>query len=209
MIARGFRPVGWVAAVAAAALGCYMLSLNVAAEKADLTRLERQIIAAKQDIRTLQTELGTRGRMSQLEHWNAEILALSAPSANQYLENELMLARFDRRPKTIEDRARVQLASAESVAKPEVRLAPRDFAIAVAMSPPAPTPLVRQASLVAMPAQRPLLRSVATAVLDAQPDLLAVKQASVSKVGLIDADLSRTIDAAARAERKKGGAGAQ
>ena len=36
MMARGFKPVGWVAGVAAAALGCYMLSLNVASERAEL-----------------------------------------------------------------------------------------------------------------------------------------------------------------------------
>src|SRR5699024_2708276 len=73
MMARGFKPVGWVAAVAGAALCCYMLSLNVAAERAELARIERQIVVAKQDIRTLQTELGTRGRMAQLEQWNAEV----------------------------------------------------------------------------------------------------------------------------------------
>ena len=78
MIARGFRSVGWVAAVGAAALGCYMLSLNVAAERAELASIERKIVVAKQDIRSLQTELGTRGRMAQLDQWNADVLALSA-----------------------------------------------------------------------------------------------------------------------------------
>ena len=83
MMARGFKPVGWVAGVAAAALGCYMLSLNVASERAELAKLERSIIAAKRDIRTLQTELGTRGRLQQLESWNANVLALSAPTSAQ------------------------------------------------------------------------------------------------------------------------------
>ena len=46
MIARGFKPVVWVAAVGAAALSCYMLSLRVAAERADLTSLQRRIIAS-------------------------------------------------------------------------------------------------------------------------------------------------------------------
>ena len=44
MIARGFKPVVWVAAVGAAALGCYMLSLRVAAERADLTSLQHRIV---------------------------------------------------------------------------------------------------------------------------------------------------------------------
>ena len=157
MIARGFKPVGWVCAIAGAALGCYMLSLNVAAERAELARVERQIIAAKQDIRTLQTELGTRGRMSQLEHWNAEVLALSAPTSAQFLDSAVTLARFDQKVKTIEERAaKVQLASADATAtlrRPEAslktpakKLAPADYAAAGALAEKEPKPLVRQAS---------------------------------------------------------------
>jgi hypothetical protein len=95
MSARGFRPVGWVAAVAGAAIGCYMLSLNVAAERAELASLERRIVSTQQSIRTLQTELGTRGRLTQLEQWNSEVLALSAPTAGQFLQSEFTLARLD------------------------------------------------------------------------------------------------------------------
>jgi hypothetical protein len=157
MIARGFKPVGWVCAIAGAALGCYMLSLNVAAERAELAQVEWQIIAAKQDIRTLQTELGTRGRMSQLEHWNAEVLALSAPTSAQYLDSAVTLARFDQKVKTIEERAaKVQLASADAAAtlrKPEPslktaakKLAPADYAAAGALAEKEPAPLVRAAS---------------------------------------------------------------
>ena len=141
MIARGFKPVGWVAAVAGAALGCYMLSLNVAAERAELAKVERRIIAAKQEIRTLQTELGTRGRLQQLEHWNAEVLALSAPKSSQFLEDELMLARFDKREKTVEERATVQMASAEI--KPAAPRAPK---VVQANYVPAPQPRTAQSS---------------------------------------------------------------
>lgn len=154
MIAQGFKPVGWVAAVAGAALGCYMLSLNVASERAELASLERKIIQAKQDIRTLQTELGTRGRLSQLEQWNAEVLALSAPTSAQFIENELVLARFDQRAKTIEDRSKdVQLASAATVAKPQARpaLAVADFAAAAAAAEKTPLEkksMVQRAALV-------------------------------------------------------------
>ena len=124
MIARGFKPVGWVAAVAGAALGCYMLSLNVAAERAELAKLEWKIVMAKRDIRSLQTELGTRGRLQQLESWNANVLALSAPTSAQFLQDELTLARFDRREKTFEERGEVQLAAAETV-QPQPRVAPQ------------------------------------------------------------------------------------
>jgi hypothetical protein len=122
MIARGFKPVGWVAAVAGAALGCYMLSLNVAAERAELAKLEWKIVMAKRDIRSLQTELGTRGRLQQLENWNANVLALSAPTSSQFLDNELTLARFDQREKTFEESGKVQLASAEA---PQPRSVPQ------------------------------------------------------------------------------------
>jgi hypothetical protein len=157
MIARGFKPVGWVAGVAAAALSCYMLSLNVAAERAELAKLERRIIAAKQDIRELQTELGTRGRLQQLESWNANVLALSAPTSAQYLDNELTLARFEQRDKTMEERAVVQMASADAAQpKPQPQPAPQvqpqprvDAPVRFASAPSAQEarPLVQRASL--------------------------------------------------------------
>lgn len=150
MMARGFKPVGWVAGVAAAALGCYMLSLNVASERAELAKLERSIIMAKRDIRTLQTELGTRGRLQQLESWNANVLALSAPTSAQFLDNELTLARFDQREQSIEERSVVHMASAPAPAAPQVRTkieAPVRYA-AVPAAPKPVQPLVHQASLV-------------------------------------------------------------
>ena len=135
MMARGFKPVGWVAAVGGAALSCYMLSLNVAAERAELAKIEREIVMAKQDIRSLQTELGTRGRLEQLEHWNAEVLALSAPSAAQFLDSEVTLARFETKQPTLEERAKVQLAAAQTpAAKPAPKLAPADYAAAAAQT---------------------------------------------------------------------------
>jgi hypothetical protein len=151
---RGFKPVGWVAAVGGAALSCYMLSLNVAAERADVAKLERQILLAKQDIRTLQTELGTRGRLQQLEHWNAEVLALSAPTSAQFLDDAVTLARFEKPEKTFEEKAKVQMASMTTAPKaaPQVqapvarKLAPADYAAAAERAAAQPQPMLRQAS---------------------------------------------------------------
>jgi hypothetical protein len=190
MMARGFKPVGWVAAVAGAALGCYMLSLNVAAERAELAGIERRIIGAKQDIRSLQTELGTRGRLAQLDHWNAEVLALAAPTSAQFLRDEFTLARFDQREKTVEERAKVQLASAPAKpAKPDLK--PAKIIRAAAPAPAAPslgaqpaTPMVRRAAVV-IGADKPL--------------------ATVRKAGLIDDRLVAAIGAAAKAEKRAGG----
>lgn len=98
MIATRFRSVGWVAGVAIAALGCYLVSQRVATERATVAKVERQILAAKQDIRQLQAEIGTRGRMGQLEVWNGQVLALSAPKAGQFLDSEVRLASLNQAP---------------------------------------------------------------------------------------------------------------
>ena len=157
MIARGFKSVAWVGAVGSAALGCYMVSLQVATERAELARIEAAIIAAKQDIRGLQTELGTRGRLSQLEHWNAEVLALSAPSSQQFVEDAFTLARLDQSEPDVGDRvAEVQLASIDTAAAaPAVRpAAPVVRAVAPAPAQPQPS-LVHRASFTAAPAPLP------------------------------------------------------
>ena len=127
MIARGFKPVAWVAAVALPALGCYMLSLKVAAERAELANVETRILAARQDIRTLQTELGTRGRLQQLEQWNADVLALAAPVAEP-VRRPRRQPRPLRHPRAGGRRpaAPVQMAAAETPRAPNpVDLAPR------------------------------------------------------------------------------------
>jgi hypothetical protein len=156
MIARGFKSVIWVATVGGAALSCYMVSLRVATERADLARVETQIVAAKRDIRSLQTELGTRGRLTQLEQWNSDVLALSAPTSAQFVKDEVTLARLERRDATVADRsADIRMASAEvapaapPVAAPapsqEPKVAPRMLP-AIAPAPAAAAPLVRRAS---------------------------------------------------------------
>ena len=92
MIAQRFRPLGWVAGVATAATGLYLVSLQVAAERGKLEAVERQIAEAQRDMRQLQTELGTRASLRQLEKWNGDVLAMSAPKAQQFLQNEGQLA---------------------------------------------------------------------------------------------------------------------
>lgn len=96
MIAQRFRPMGWVAGIAAAACALYMISLQVASERGRLEEIDRKISSTKRDIRQLQTELGTRASLRQLERWNSEVLALSAPKAGQFLHDEQSLATLDR-----------------------------------------------------------------------------------------------------------------
>ncbi|HEV2816695.1 MAG TPA: hypothetical protein VGW40_05685, partial [Allosphingosinicella sp.] len=156
MIARGFKPVGWVAAVGTAALGCYMLSLQVASERADLTGLQSRIVATQQQIRSLQTELGTRGRLQQLEQWNDEVLALAAPVSSQYLHPDVRLARFGAAPDVPLEAPQLRMAAAETAPAPApapgpvTAPAPRHAVAdprALAPPPPLERPVVQRTSL--------------------------------------------------------------
>lgn len=92
MSVRSFHSVFMATAVAGAALGCYLVSLRVASERAALEQVERQIVSTQRDIRLIQTEIGTRARLAQLERWNVRVLALSAPTADQILGDRFQLA---------------------------------------------------------------------------------------------------------------------
>jgi hypothetical protein len=92
MSAHGFKSVFMAGGIAAAALGCYLVSLRVASERAALESVENKIVLAQRDIRLLNTEIGTRGRLAQLERWNVKVIRLSAPSADQFVENSFQLA---------------------------------------------------------------------------------------------------------------------
>ncbi len=195
MIAKGFRSVGLVAGVAVAALSCYMVSLQVAAERSDVSELEARIVAARQEIRSLQTELGTRGRMQQLERWNAEVLALSAPVSGQYVENEVMLARFDVRQPSFEERTRVQLASADQAGAPAPRVA------APQAAPQAPSRPVPQLASVRQDEadgddrpQQPMIRRAALVEASPPPER--------RRTSLVDERLVEEIGRAERVERR-------
>ncbi|MFN3944389.1 MAG: hypothetical protein ACK4K7_05630 [Allosphingosinicella sp.] len=212
MSAPGFKPVGWVAAVAVAALGCYMTSLQVASERAELANIEHRILRAQQDIRTLQTELGTRGRLSQLERWNAEVLALSAPTSGQFLDSEVTLARFDVRQPTIADQQQVRMASAAVPAPPAAVSAPA--------APPSTAPRravidyaaaadAAEAERAAERARRPVVQRAALVVTERAPEPLPAAApaprtpaADAKPASLLDDSLIREIGAAARAERQ-------
>ena len=136
MSARSFRPVMSVATVAVAALGCYLVSLRVAAERAGLEEVENRIVLAQRDIRTLQTEIGTRGRLEQLERWNVKVLALSAPKADQFVDGGYQLARLARPNDEVDMNAPVVLAAAPKPA-PIPPIADNDADVAA--TEPAPT----------------------------------------------------------------------
>ena len=123
MSARGFGPVVWAGAVAGAALGFYLVSLRVASERSALEDVETEIAMTQRDIRLLQTEIGTRGRLAQLERWNVRFIRLSAPTADQFVDGGFQLATLVKPiPKTAIE-APVILAAApvqQSVAEPKL-----------------------------------------------------------------------------------------
>ena len=121
MSATSFRSVFMVASCAGAALGCYLVSLRVASERAELETVETRIVLAQRDLRVLQTEIGTRGRLAQLERWNVKVLALSAPSADQFLNGSFELARLTQPEHKVDFKAPVVLASAPA---PDAQKAP-------------------------------------------------------------------------------------
>ena len=96
MSGRSFRSVFMVASCAGAALGCYLMSLRVASERASLEDVENRIVLAQRDIRLLQTEIGTRGRLAQLERWNVKVLLqtilMVVPMARAALSSDLALS---------------------------------------------------------------------------------------------------------------------
>lgn len=109
---RGFGPIIWTGGILAAALSCYLVSLQVASERAELERIERDIALVTRDIRELETEIGTRGRLSQLEKWNAGFLQLEAPEAGQFLDGSFQLATLMKPRRDIAPDAPVILAAA-------------------------------------------------------------------------------------------------
>jgi len=195
--ARSFRSVFMVASCAGAALGCYLVSLRVASERSQLEDVESRIVLAQRDMRVLQTEIGTRGRLAQLERWNVRVLALSAPAANQFVSGGYELAKLTRTQPTVDFQAPVVMASAPA---PEHVRAPigqesRDDAGAptatTTVEPESPRALLHQASLKIetreVPAQtRPAVRPSAARMSPEKPVAAATPahKKSVDKPGL-------------------------
>lgn len=92
MAAYSFKNFGWFASCVVVALGCYLWTSQVAAERGRLEAIDLSIVRAKQDIRGLETEFQTRANLAQLERWNGDVLALSAPGPQQFLQGETALA---------------------------------------------------------------------------------------------------------------------
>jgi type II secretory pathway pseudopilin PulG len=142
MIVQRFRAIGWVAIVAAAVCALYLISLQVAVERGKLEAVESQIGAAQREVRQLQTELGTRASLRQLERWNGDVLALSAPKATQFVNDGAQLAAVDLDAKADAPNAPPPVMASVAIPKPidvSVPSIPDDPLAAPAVKPAAKT----------------------------------------------------------------------
>jgi len=198
MSGRSFRSVFMVASCATAALGCYLVSLRVASERAALEDVETRIVLAQRDLRMVQTEIGTRGRLSQLERWNAGAFALSAPSADQFLKGGFELARLAQPEHKPDFQAPVVLASAPAPTRKLVVDQP-DTDDSGAPAPVAASAMLHQASLKIETREVPARPSVIlppTAAKSTDKPAVAAKpvvKSSVAKPGLAAAHASSTV----------------
>jgi hypothetical protein len=166
MSTRSFGSLFMVASCAGAALGCYLVSLRVASERAALENVETRIVLADRDLRMLQTEIGTRGRLSQLERWNAGAFELSAPAASQFVEGGFELAKLVRPQQQVDFQAPVVLASAPAIPSRNPSLG--QPVIEVSGSPAvSPSALLHEASLKTETREVPARTVVALAELTA------------------------------------------
>ena len=185
MSSRSFRSVFMVASCAGAALGCYLVSLRVASERAQLEAVETRIVLAQRDMRVLQTEIGTRGRLSQLERWNAGAFALAAPSADQFLKGGFELARFARPERKVDFQAPVVLASAPAPSKPSPVGQPEADDSGVPAPAVTPSALLHEASLKTETREVPARSAVAlplTAAISTDKPATAAKPARAKSV---------------------------
>jgi hypothetical protein len=207
MSVRNFGSLFMVASCAGAALGCYLVSLRVASERAALEDVETQIVLAQRDVRNVQTEIGTRARLSQLERWNARVLALSAPQADQFLKGGFELARLTEPQHKVDFQAAVVLAAAPAPNRSPIGQAEMDDSGA----PPAAAPrqMLHEASFktftaqtnagtrevpsepaAALPLKAAGSKSTALPVAAAKP----AQKKAVDKPGLAAAHPSKTVD---------------
>ena len=174
------RGLGWFATCSAIVLGFYLVSLQVASERNRLEALNGRIRVAERDIRALETEFDTRANLAQLEKWNGEILALSAPVAAQFVPDQGALAavRFDRAPGDAE----MRLASLVVPSLPTPALAPAPAPMPVSAPQQVAAPV---SAVVRTAAVRPAVATVAVAT----ARTASVAQARPRTVALLEGKL--------------------
>lgn len=86
------KGLGWLSSCALVAIGFYLVSSQVAAERKRLQMIDVKIASAERDIRALETEFDVRSNLAQLERWNGNTLALTVPTTRQFVRDQVALA---------------------------------------------------------------------------------------------------------------------
>lgn len=189
------KGLGWLAIAVIVALGFYLVSLQVSVERKRLEHVNRQIAAARDDIRSLQTEFATRANLAQLERWNGDVLALTAPTAAQYMASGQQLASLGGE---LPGGAQVQMASLVIPTLPVIATPAEDAAPAADPAPAKPSAPVMMASAKPAPAKvevasaRPAVDPLAAIVRAAAAHPAHASQASRAKaeaVAMLDRKL--------------------
>jgi len=165
-----FKGIGWFGGCVAVVLGFYLVSLQVAGERKKLEQMDRRIESAQRDIRALETEFDTRANLAQLEKWNGDTLALSSPTAGQFVGDEAQLASLD--------------LTAPSLGGVAGQATVRTAALVVPAGAPAPVAM----TLVAANAPRPAASTTAATV---------QRAAAAAPVRTADASVARQVAVAA------------
>lgn len=157
MITTRFREVVWTGGICAAALSFYMVSQTVAAKRAELAGVERNIAATHQQIRELRTEIDTRGGLAQIEKWNQNVYGLQAPGPGQFAATAVRLVALTQPralpldPAIVASHGAVDQVKYDKVEDREMNAAAvRAIATAPVAAAPAPIaqPILRQATYV-------------------------------------------------------------
>jgi hypothetical protein len=189
------KGLGWFASCTAIVLGFYLVSLQVASERNKLDALNGRIRTAERDIRALETEFDTRANLQQLERWNGDILALSAPVAGQFVRSEAQLAsvNFD----GVVPLGGAEMKTAALVVPSMPALAPVEAPVVVASIGPA---VQRTPSTPATARRNDGAPAEAPVAIRANLAASAAPSAKLQRVAMLDDGFLADLGAAARAE---------
>ncbi len=206
------KGIGWFGGAVVVVLGFYLVSLQVATERKKLEQLNGRILSAQRDIRALETEFDTRANLAQLEKWNGDTLALSAPVAGQFVSDEGALAALDvTQPMMPGANGRMQTAallvpSGVQQPQPVQVTQPQPAMTLVAANAPAirAPAAVRVAAVVAAPQAAPA-RAVEASVVRAAAAVAKVRPQAVAMLDrkLLSDSTFSDILSSARAEARK------
>jgi len=187
MAIKALSGFGWFLTGVIVAPGCYLVSSQVASERARVEGLERAIVKARKDIRGLETEFDTRANLAQLERWNGEVMRYTAPTPAQFLPGDTALAQI--RPLEGDGLAERYAAMVVPEGVPDVVTgAPKTASDAVAAAAPksaaAPKPAVAIAATSA-----PAIKSETIAAAVAKPVKAVAVKAKDEAVAALDSKL--------------------